>query len=501
MEKSFDKDKSEIREFFEGRSVLITGASGYVGGVLLEHLLRLCPGIVEIFILLREKRGSSPVERRLQVFDKPTFCKVKKDTPEALEKVHVISGELVKDDLGISPEDFEKLENVSIVFHCAACVSFKRDLSYMVRNNVLGTYNVLNLCKKLPKIAALVHTSTAYANCHLEVIKEDIIHIPVPVDKIIQAARSNDEEFINSLKRDHGQNWYNDYVFTKSITESVLAREALDISTTIVRPSIISHVWKGSLPGYIESGTSFADSIYGVVVGILQVLFVDENKKIDTVPCDIVANTLIATAWSTATKRVDSTSVVNCISSNTEIVKFWQLFGAFTSRRFPVFCPNTFRTPSVSFASSPAKYKLLAFFYHHLPAFGIDMLLALTGSKLRLGKLYKTIDENFNFAQYFLLREFSFESENFDNLRSLLNKKDSEIFTIDLTGYNCKYMAEYCSVNEGFRYKENESKLKFRQFEIAERIALLTTLYKCSLVMAAFTIVWFFLQLVFSLLI
>lgn len=56
---------SEIESFYKGRSVFITGASGFVGKVLLEKLLRSCPGIAVVYVLMRPKRGSD-VRTRMQ---------------------------------------------------------------------------------------------------------------------------------------------------------------------------------------------------------------------------------------------------------------------------------------------------------------------------------------------------------------------------------------------------------------------------------------------------
>lgn len=52
-----------IREFFKGKSIFITGGSGFMGKVLLEKLLYSCSDLKEIFILMRPKRGKSGEQR------------------------------------------------------------------------------------------------------------------------------------------------------------------------------------------------------------------------------------------------------------------------------------------------------------------------------------------------------------------------------------------------------------------------------------------------------
>ncbi len=58
-----DPAESEIAAFYVGRSVLITGATGFMGKVLVEKLLRSCPGIRSIYLLMRPKRGQEPKAR------------------------------------------------------------------------------------------------------------------------------------------------------------------------------------------------------------------------------------------------------------------------------------------------------------------------------------------------------------------------------------------------------------------------------------------------------
>lgn len=55
-----------IPEFYNGRSVFITGASGFMGKVLVEKLLRSCPGISRLYVLLRPSRSGKGVSDRLQ---------------------------------------------------------------------------------------------------------------------------------------------------------------------------------------------------------------------------------------------------------------------------------------------------------------------------------------------------------------------------------------------------------------------------------------------------
>jgi alcohol-forming fatty acyl-CoA reductase len=57
---------SEIEKFYAGKSVLVTGVTGFVGKVLVEKLLRSCGAIEKIFVLVRSKRGGK-TRVRLQI--------------------------------------------------------------------------------------------------------------------------------------------------------------------------------------------------------------------------------------------------------------------------------------------------------------------------------------------------------------------------------------------------------------------------------------------------
>ncbi|XP_041935591.1 fatty acyl-CoA reductase 1-like [Alosa sapidissima] len=54
---------STIGEYYAGKSVLITGATGFMGKVLVEKLLRSCPRVCALYLLVRPKAGQSMQER------------------------------------------------------------------------------------------------------------------------------------------------------------------------------------------------------------------------------------------------------------------------------------------------------------------------------------------------------------------------------------------------------------------------------------------------------
>lgn len=48
---------SKIAEFYQDKCIFITGATGFMGKVLVEKLLRSCPGIDRVYLLLRPSKG------------------------------------------------------------------------------------------------------------------------------------------------------------------------------------------------------------------------------------------------------------------------------------------------------------------------------------------------------------------------------------------------------------------------------------------------------------
>jgi len=52
-----------IKEFYVGRTIFLTGTTGFVGKVVLEKILRSLPMINKLFIMIRSKKGITVRER------------------------------------------------------------------------------------------------------------------------------------------------------------------------------------------------------------------------------------------------------------------------------------------------------------------------------------------------------------------------------------------------------------------------------------------------------
>jgi fatty acyl-CoA reductase len=63
--------ESPVQHLFRGAGVLVTGSTGFLGQLLLEKLLRTCPGIKTMFLLIRPKKEKTEEKRFAQIFEEP----------------------------------------------------------------------------------------------------------------------------------------------------------------------------------------------------------------------------------------------------------------------------------------------------------------------------------------------------------------------------------------------------------------------------------------------
>lgn len=188
-----------VNKFYEGAEVFVTGASGFIGKALLEKLLRSCPRIEKIYVLLRPKRGKTIDERLQELTENMLFDKLREDNSEAFLKIVPIGGDVMELNLGMSAVDTEKLKLCSVIFHAAASVRFDDPLKSAILLNTRGTREVCELARSMPNLKALVHVSTAYIQPKNFYVHERTYPTEGNWRDYINYAESLDSELLNSL--------------------------------------------------------------------------------------------------------------------------------------------------------------------------------------------------------------------------------------------------------------------------------------------------------------
>ena len=70
INKGFNKVNT-LEEFYAGNGILVTGGTGFVGIGLLEKLIRVCPRVAAIFVLIRPKTNETIEQRFKKLIDDP----------------------------------------------------------------------------------------------------------------------------------------------------------------------------------------------------------------------------------------------------------------------------------------------------------------------------------------------------------------------------------------------------------------------------------------------
>jgi thioester reductase-like protein len=143
-----------IREFYKGKTVLLTGMTGFVGKVILEKFIRELD-VKRIYVMIRPKKTMTIKERLdKEVFTSEIFSftlksKSREFFEEKRKRIIPVAGDLVVDKLGLSPEDrAELIRELDIIINCAASVNFDDPLLDAIQINYFGCLRILELAQE-----------------------------------------------------------------------------------------------------------------------------------------------------------------------------------------------------------------------------------------------------------------------------------------------------------------------------------------------------------------
>jgi alcohol-forming fatty acyl-CoA reductase len=120
-----------------------------------------------------------------------------------LTKIKFIDGDIESDSLihKVSDEN-ELIENVNIIFHCAASVAFTEPLQKAVNTNTAGTKRMLELATKIVNLQVFVYMSTAFSHCYQTELEESHYDLGIDANLIMKQVREMNNEELKMLEID-----------------------------------------------------------------------------------------------------------------------------------------------------------------------------------------------------------------------------------------------------------------------------------------------------------
>jgi fatty acyl-CoA reductase len=122
-------------------------------------------------------------------------------------------------------------------------------------------------------------------------------------------------EFVKENEKKLIRGYPNTYTFTKSMAERMIKKRYSDARASIVRPSIVIGTYEEPFPGWAENLAAGGGITLTAGIGILRNIKSDPDIKIDTVPCDYVANFIIAVSAYSSNMNTPRLSVYHASSS------------------------------------------------------------------------------------------------------------------------------------------------------------------------------------------
>ncbi|XP_043595366.1 putative fatty acyl-CoA reductase CG5065 isoform X2 [Bombus pyrosoma] len=487
---------NSIEEFYAGTGVLVTGATGFVGKGLLEKLMRVCPRVTVIFLLIRPKSNQTIEQRFKKLINDPIYDDVRAKYPSVLGRVQPVRGDVSLPNLGLSPEDRNLLlKKVNIVFHIAATVRFNEPLSAAVNMNTKGTARIIELCKELKHVISIVHVSTAYSNANLPQIEEKVYSTSLEPSTVINMCDKLDIELINMLEKKILETHPNTYTFTKNLAEQIVASDSKGLPVAIVRPSIIGASLEEPCPGWLENIFGVTNIFLQISKGSAKAIWGRKDARLDLVPVDFVVDTIMCAAWHvTLHHRDNEVKVYNC-TSNAYPFKWGQMKDAIVKCSIETPLNGTLWYPGCPMVANRYIYNALHLILHVLPAFVIDIFLRFRGNKPIMMKIVKYCYQLVTVTAYFTMHEWTFQRDNItDMVKKVKMLKDGNVVKLDLQDMNWeKYIATYMMGIKKFILKEDlESMDAARQ-----RLSKLYWIHQTTQISAISFLLWIILRVTY----
>ncbi|XP_065204865.1 putative fatty acyl-CoA reductase CG5065 [Planococcus citri] len=463
--------EGSLIEWYAGRTVLVTGGTGFMGKVLLEKMLRCIPDLKRIYVLCRPKKGFSPATRIEELSKLPLFDKLRKSNPSVFKKLVAIEGDLTQKDLGLTPESKETLLNeVSVVINGAASLRLEAGLKAAVEHNTVGTLRILDLSCQMKHLKAFVHLSTAFCHCEYDVLDEIIYPSPVNPRDVIQMVSWMDETTLEAITPRLLGPHPNCYTYSKRLSEALVSEYADKIPVAVARPSIVTPALYEPMPGWVDSLNGPVGVVVAAGKGIIRSMMVAEEFCAEVIPVDVAINAIIAIAWERGRSSKDleeKVPVYNVSNGDIQTMTWGEILkdGKKLSYEYPFEAGLWY--PNGTIRMNPITHYLIVLFCQIIPAYFIDALLFLMGQKTFMVRVQKRIYVGMGVLQYFTTRKWKFLNQKTIALTNKLSDKELKIFYLGNTKPDTqKYLLDVLLGARQYCMKEPLSTLPKARFQL-----------------------------------
>ncbi|KAF8653986.1 hypothetical protein HU200_062127 [Digitaria exilis] len=329
-------DAASIIGYFKGKSILITGSTGFLGKILVEKILRVQPDVHKIYLVVRGIDAKQRVQQ--EVIDTELFGLLRekhgsKGFQQLMEeKVVALAGDIIYENLGLETPVLEALaKEIDVIVNIAATTNFYERYDVSLDVNVMGVKHLCQLAKQCSKLKMLMHVSTAFVSGFREglILEKPIkpgeslkegtyldidaeLRLAKEVKKELTMSSGDDEAERKATERDSEERkamkelglrrarhfgWSNTYVFTKAMGEMALElHRGADMAVVIMRPSIITSVMSDPVPGWMQGTRTIDTFIIGYAKQTLSSFLADLGMVMDVIPGDMVVNAVLAAA-------------------------------------------------------------------------------------------------------------------------------------------------------------------------------------------------------------
>ena len=126
----------------EASTVLVTGATGFLGAFLLDELLRATEQSTRIYCLVRDRASGQVGSSGDRVIDTLNSYGLSQEPTDS--RIVPVIGDLTRPQMGLDDEDYQDLaEEIDLIFHCAAFVNYVHPYEVAKPHTVDGTLEVL----------------------------------------------------------------------------------------------------------------------------------------------------------------------------------------------------------------------------------------------------------------------------------------------------------------------------------------------------------------------